>query len=339
MKKTPRQIEWEKKGRADERLRTLKTLLTIHSPETLLKDPKFKALGYAQPEINAALETQKKPRVKSARKKTVVSDANREMIRNFRLLDDIFMRRVLRDNVQGVQDIIRIVLQRQDLNVVSVRTEVDYPNLLSRGVRLDVLAKDDVGNLYNIEIQRDSRGLTPKRVRYNLSAIDWNDALSDDDFEKIVETWVIFISEKDVFNNGAPFVDVERYFVGTDVKFGDGQHVRFVSAAYVADDPIGNLMANFRETDPDKMTIPSLAKPVKILKSTKIGVEEMSSTLDEMRKKEREGGREEGREEGRVQTIGLLLASHSPETLMHDPQFLPLGVTQAEIDAALALNR
>ena len=56
MKKTPRQIEWEKKGRADERLRTLKTLLTIHSPETLLKDPKFKALEYAQPEINAALK-------------------------------------------------------------------------------------------------------------------------------------------------------------------------------------------------------------------------------------------------------------------------------------------
>ena len=257
------------------------------------------------------------------------------------------MRAILKDNVPGVQDIIRIILQRPDLKVVSVETEADYPNLLGHGIRFNVLAEDDAGNLYDIEIQRDNRGVSPQRARFCLSALDWNKSNSGEDYEKLVETWVIFITEDDVYTKGAPFVDVERYFVGTDVKFEDGQHVRFVSAKYAGNDPIGRLMADFCETDPDKMTTQTLAEPAKIVKRTEKGVEEMSATLDALMKKREEKaelkgekkGEKKGREEERVRTIGLLLACNSPNALMHDPQFLPLGVTQAEIDAALALNQ
>jgi predicted transposase YdaD len=56
------------------------------------------------------------------------------------------------------------------------------------------------------------------------------------------------------------------------------------------------------------------------------------------RKEGEKKGREEGREEERVRTVGLLLAMHSPETLLHAPQFQPFGYMQADIDAALALN-
>ena len=49
-------------------------------------------------------------------------------------------------------------------------------------------------------------------------------------------------------------------------------------------------------------------------------------------------GIEQGREQERVRTVGLLLAMHSPETLLHAPQFQPFGYMQADIDAALALN-
>ena len=50
-------------------------------------------------------------------------------------------------------------------------------------------------------------------------------------------------------------------------------------------------------------------------------------------------GREEGREEGRVRMIGLLLRTHSADALLHDPQFTPLGCTQADIAAAMALQK
>ena len=60
---------------------------------------------------------------------------------------------------------------------------------------------------------------------------------------------------------------------------------------------------------------------------------------EEGRKEGRKEGREEGREEERVKTIGLLLVTHTPYELLHAPQFHPLGYTQADIDAALALQQ
>ena len=75
--------------------------------------------------------------------------------------------------------------------------------------------------------------------------------------------------------------------------------------------------------------------------------EERREAKQEGRKEGREEGREEGRKEGRkegreeerVKTIGLLLVTHTPYELLHAPQFHPLGYTQADIDAALALQQ
>ena len=64
---------------------------------------------------------------------------------------------------------------------------------------------------------------------------------------------------------------------------------------------------------------------------------------EEGRKEGKEEGRKEGKEEGReserVRTISVLLNYNSPESLLNDPQFTPLGYTQAEIDAAMTFSR
>ena len=66
-------------------------------------------------------------------------------IARLRLLDDIFMRAVLKDNKPGVQLIIRILLNRDDIEVEEVRVQDDWPNLVGHGVRLDVTARDTAG--------------------------------------------------------------------------------------------------------------------------------------------------------------------------------------------------
>ena len=47
-------------------------------------------------------------------------------------------------------------------------------------------------------------------------------------------------------------------------------------------------------------------------------------------------GMEKGMEKERIQTLGVLLAFNSPDTLLHDPNYAPLGYTLAEINAAMA---
>ncbi len=64
----------------------------------------------------------------------------------------------------------------------------------------------------------------------------------------------------------------------------------------------------------------------------------MGGVIEEIFQKGKEKGHAEGREEERVRTIGVLLSVHSPDVLLNDPQFSPLGYTQAEIDAAIALG-
>ena len=229
-------------------------------------------------------------------------DETLEKIKGFRLLDDLYMREVLKANRLGVQDIIRVILEREDLVVRKMRTQEVITSTRGRSVQLDVLAEDSKGRFYNIEIQRDKRGATPKRARFHLAAIDSRNLKKGDDFEELAET------------------------------------IRFVNASYVSDDPFGWFMADLRETDPRKMHFDSLRKRSMRCKRTRKGIMKMGGVIEEIFQKGKEKGHVEGREEERVRTIGVLLTTHSPDVLLNDPQFSPLGYTQAEIDAALALG-
>lgn len=71
-------------------------------------------------------------------------------------------------------------------------------NLQGRSVRLDILAVDEAGRIYNVEVQRSDRGAEAKRARYNSSLIDANVTEPGDAYEKLNETYVIFITEHDV---------------------------------------------------------------------------------------------------------------------------------------------
>ena len=52
-----------------------------------------------------------------------------------------------------MQHIIRAVIEKDDLDVVKVKTQNSIENAFGHSVRFDVLATDSEGNFYNIEIQ------------------------------------------------------------------------------------------------------------------------------------------------------------------------------------------
>lgn len=63
-----------------------------------------------------------------------------QRLRGFRLLDDDFFTKCFEGDTECIELILQIVLDKQDLKVVDVRTQVFVENLLNRSVRLDVLA-------------------------------------------------------------------------------------------------------------------------------------------------------------------------------------------------------
>ena len=156
-----------------------------------------------------------------------------ERIKMFRLLDDVFMKEVLRGNIAGVQDIVQTLLKRKDMEVVEVQTQDELSNLVGHSVRLDILARDSRGKYYNIEIQRSESGTEPKRARFHLSAVDWHKFPSGASYEELAETWIIFITETDVFRKNLPVYTIDRVVRETGELFNDEAHILYANGAYV----------------------------------------------------------------------------------------------------------
>ncbi len=206
-----------------------------------------------------------------------------QRLRGFRLLDDDFLTKCFEGDTASIELVLQIVLEKSDLKVLDVRTQVFVENLLNRSVRLDILAMDSTGAKLNVEVQRSDKGAGRKRARYNSSMMDANLLKKGEDFDKLPETWVIFITENDVMGKGLPLYPIERCFLGTGEKFEDGSHILYVNGAYRGDTPIGKLMHDFSCTDAADMYYGTLADRVRFFKESKEGIEIMCRAMEDMR--------------------------------------------------------
>lgn len=143
-----------------------------------------------------------------------------QRLRGLRLLDDDFMNKVFEDTACA-EFLLQIILQRTDLKVQRVHSQHDIRNLQGRSIRLDILAVDTTGRVYNIEVQCSDKGAGVKRARYNSSLIDANVTEPGDEYEKLNETYVIFITEQDVLGGGCPIYHINRTIRETGASFGE----------------------------------------------------------------------------------------------------------------------
>ena len=211
------------------------------------------------------------------------NEADLQRLRGLRLLDDDFMTKCFEGNTECMELVLQIILDKSDLKIIDVRTQVFVENLLNRSVRLDVLATDSANKKYNIEVQRADRGAGRKRARYNSSMMDANLLKKGDDFEKLPETYVIFITENDVLGKTMPIYHIEKCILETDEIFDDGSHILYVNGAYRDETPLGKLMHDFACTQPSDMNYKVLADRTRYFKESKEGVAIMCKAMEDMR--------------------------------------------------------
>ena len=226
-----------------------------------------------------------------------------QRLRGFCLLDDDFLTKCFEGDTASIELVLQIVLEKPDLKVLDVRTQVFVENLLNRSVRFDILATDSTGAKINVEIQRADKGAGRKRARYNSSMMDATLLKKGDDFDNLPETWVVFITENDVIGKGLPLYPVERCFLGTGERFEDGSHILYVNGAYRGDTPIGKLMHDFSCTNAADMYYTTLADRVRFFKESKEGILIMCKVMEDMRKE----SLQEGIKEGAINTAKRML--------------------------------
>lgn len=206
-----------------------------------------------------------------------------DKIQQMRLLDDNFMRAVFDDNIEATELVLRIIMEKEDLKVLEVRSQFELKNIYGRSARLDVYATDDSGARYNIEIQRADQGAGERRARYNQSIIDTNHLQAGEDPKVLPEVYVIFITERDVRGGGLPIYHIERVVMETKEIFDDGEHIIYVNGAYKNEDSaLGSLIADFRESDPGHVRHEALAKRMRYLKQSEEGVSHMCRIVEEI---------------------------------------------------------
>lgn len=220
-------------------------------------------------------------------------------IQSLRLLDDDFMNKVFEDNACA-EFLLQIILERTDLTVQKVHSQHNLKNLQGRSVRLDILATDEAGRVYNIEVQRSDKGAGAKRARYNSSLIDANITEPGDNYENLNETYVIFITEHDVLKAGRPIYHIDRMIQETNALFGDGSHILYVNAQIKDNTALGQLMHDFACTKAEEMHYPILAKRVRYFKEEQEGVATMSRIFEEIK---REAAQEAARKTAREKSI------------------------------------
>lgn len=202
-----------------------------------------------------------------------------KQIKAFRLIDDTFMTAVFADDIPCTELLLSIILGK-DLKVIKVHTQLTLKNLYGHSVRLDILAVDSDGKIYNIEIQRSDSGADKKRARYNSSIIDANVLEPGKEYEKLPESYVIFITENDVLDKGKPIYHINRYVEETGELFGDEQHIIYVNSQVQDKTALGKLMHDFYCSEAKNMNYNVLAEKVSYFKENEKGVNFMCRSME-----------------------------------------------------------
>ena len=243
----------------------------------------------------------------------------KEKIKHFTIMNDIFMRNVLKETA-CTEYILQVIMNKKELKVIDQTLQKDYKNLQGRSAILDCVAKDAENNFFNVEIQGENDGASPKRARYHCGLLDMNLLNPGNPFDSLPETYVIFITKNDALGYNQPISHIQRRIKETEDIFQDGQHILYVNSKKQDDTELGRLMHDLHCKEADKMYSNVLSARVQQLKETTEGVNQMCQELEEIYNEGEQSGFLRGEQSGELKkaretTLALLEMGMSAEQI------------------------
>lgn len=216
----------------------------------------------------------------------------KETIKNLTVMSDILARNVFKDR-KACEYVLRIIMDDEELTVIDNEVQMDFKNMHGRSTVLDCVAKNGKGQIFNVEIQQGNEGAHPKRARYHLGMLDGNVLDPGEFFDKLPETYVIFVTQNDTLGYGLPIAHIDRTIKENGKAFEDEEHFIYVDSSKDDGGKLGKLMHDFWVKEAKDMQAGALQDRVRELKETEKGVEHMCREMEELRR--------EGIEEGQLE--------------------------------------
>lgn len=181
-----------------------------------------------------------------------------------------------------------------------IETEYD-----AHGIRLDVFVKES-DRVFNIEMQTGNYSDIIMRSRYYQGAMDVDTTERGVNYNKLKETYILFICCDDPFGMGIPSYTKETHFLETDeVPYADKTHVVFYNASAwdKAEDAEKQAVLRFISTlKADSEFTKELQDSIHIVKSNRDFRKKYMTVEWEIAREKREA-RETGLAEGRAEGL------------------------------------
>ena len=219
------------------------------------------------------------------------------------------------------------LLQCKIERIVFAAKEADLSDtVLGHGIRLDVFLADENNTHYDVEMQNTSDSIE-KRSRYYQSVIDRELLKRSMDYDKLPESFIIFICNFDHVGKGLAKYERVSYYKGTDDEYNDGSHVILLNTRYTDRSNVSDSIAEYLDyirdnNDTANFSTMLAQEAVDLTQKVRHDPEKEVDfvtfrmvLMDERRAAHKEGREEgikegirEGRQEGRIETFCDLVA-------------------------------
>ena len=207
----------------------------------------------------------------------------KKTIDEFTLMDDTFMSAVFSEQNELCELLLHIILGNDKIKVIKSIGQYSIKNLQGHYSALDVYCVDENGRHFNVEVQRKDAGAVPQRARYYVGLIDAKHFDAGEDYVKLNDTYVIFITEKDVLKGGLPIYHIHRTIDENGAYFNDGAHIIYVNGTMRSTDTaLGILMHDFFCKDAKDIINKKLAARVRGFKEEEGGRDEMCELMQKI---------------------------------------------------------
>ena len=214
------------------------------------------------------------------------------------------------------RDVIRAVLGIEAVRIDYLNAEqVLDPAPESHGVRMDVYARERGSGerVYDLEMQAQREPLLGKRFQYYQAVLDVRELPAGDDYDRLPESFVVFLCSQDPFGYDLPVYHLERRCDEVpELRLGNASHWLALNARAWEDAPGGDLLDLLRYAQTGK-ALGSLSRKIE----EAVGranedrewvdkVWSVSTIVENAARRERINGRiacEEAREEGRQEGL------------------------------------
>ena len=197
-------------------------------------------------------------------------EARKALVKSLNLMDDTFFAAVMEDK-EVCTYVLREITGIDTLTVKACKVQYHIRNLISHSVILDILAEDDSGRVYNIEVQKSNEGNHPKRIRSYQANLDSVLLGKGCDYSDLPEAYFIFISSFDPFGLNDNYYEVERKLKGRDSTVPNGVHEIYLNTKITTDRDITKLLQYFKNSDASREDFGPLSDKVRFYKNNEKG--------------------------------------------------------------------